>query len=310
MYTPKSKNLGSYSNFSKLNGYGFLFNGQESDNEAKGNNNSYTYTFRIYDPRIGRFLSVDPLTKTYPEFTPYAFAENRVIEGNDLEGLELKPCIRNNTARYGTSALNNRPSGMRRVTTIHDNKRPPNAGTRKGQIYAPPKTLPIRTFEYLEEPEGISSPQANKGNAQNAAKTQADAIENIQEYFTLIKKQNVKSNAYETPEGPPEVTLLTDNPEAIILLNTMQQAYDKNLKSETDKLKKPVLAPTKKLPPAEWNKYQLESAGYELSVQLIKIKMGPSPTEQIIKNIENDPNRQRNVTTETPSVIYSTPTGE
>ncbi|MBK9327718.1 MAG: TIGR02594 family protein [Sphingobacteriales bacterium] len=37
------------------------------------------------------WLSVDPLTKGYPSWTPYAFAMNRVIDGVDLDGLEWQP---------------------------------------------------------------------------------------------------------------------------------------------------------------------------------------------------------------------------
>ncbi len=43
---------------------------------------------RIYDPRVGRFLSTDPLAKSYPELTPYQFASNRPIDGIDMDGLE------------------------------------------------------------------------------------------------------------------------------------------------------------------------------------------------------------------------------
>lgn len=43
---------------------------------------------RIYDPRLGRFLTVDPITSNYPELTPYQFASNRPIDGIDLDGLE------------------------------------------------------------------------------------------------------------------------------------------------------------------------------------------------------------------------------
>lgn len=58
------------------------------DNEIKGVGNSYAFEYRIHDPRLGRFLSVDPLEKEYPWNSPYAFAENRVIDGKDLEGKE------------------------------------------------------------------------------------------------------------------------------------------------------------------------------------------------------------------------------
>jgi uncharacterized protein RhaS with RHS repeats len=43
---------------------------------------------RIYDPRLGRFLSVDPITDEYPELTPYQFASNTPIQAIDLDGLE------------------------------------------------------------------------------------------------------------------------------------------------------------------------------------------------------------------------------
>jgi RHS repeat-associated protein len=69
-------------------GYRFGFNGMESDNEVNGEGNSYAFKYRIHDPRLGRFLSVDPLSATYPWNSPYAFAENRVIDGMDLEGRE------------------------------------------------------------------------------------------------------------------------------------------------------------------------------------------------------------------------------
>lgn len=38
---------------------------------------------------FAKFLSVDPLAKDYPWNSTYAFAENRVIEGIDLERLEF-----------------------------------------------------------------------------------------------------------------------------------------------------------------------------------------------------------------------------
>ena len=48
----------------------------------------YDYGFRIYNPRIARFLSVDPLTSSYPWYTPYQFAGNSPILNLDLDGLE------------------------------------------------------------------------------------------------------------------------------------------------------------------------------------------------------------------------------
>ena len=42
----------------------------------------------MHDPRMGKFLSTDPLEAQYVHNSPYAFAENRVIDGVELEGLE------------------------------------------------------------------------------------------------------------------------------------------------------------------------------------------------------------------------------
>ena len=72
--------------------YRYLFQGQEHDDEINGAvGTSYAFEYRIHDPRIGRFLSIDPLVKDYPWNSPYAFSENRVIDGVDYEGSEYLP---------------------------------------------------------------------------------------------------------------------------------------------------------------------------------------------------------------------------
>jgi RHS repeat-associated protein len=65
--------------------YRYGFNGKENDGEVQGQQD---YGFRIYDTRIARFKSVDPLTKKYPWFTPYQFASNSPIYMLDLDGAE------------------------------------------------------------------------------------------------------------------------------------------------------------------------------------------------------------------------------
>src|ERR1700743_3237166 len=49
--------------------YRYGFNGKENDNEVKGVGNEIDYGMRVYDPRVGRFLSDDPLTAKYPYLT-------------------------------------------------------------------------------------------------------------------------------------------------------------------------------------------------------------------------------------------------
>ncbi len=71
------------------NGYRYRFNGKEQDEEGMGGGGStYDYGFRIYNAQLGKFLSVDPLTASYPWYTPYQFAGNMPIVAIDLDGLE------------------------------------------------------------------------------------------------------------------------------------------------------------------------------------------------------------------------------
>lgn len=89
------------------NEYRYGFQGQEKDDEIKGEGNSLNYTFRMHDPRIGRFFAIDPLSPQYPHNSPYAFSENRVIDGVELEGAEY---LNHNESRifinWGLTKLN------------------------------------------------------------------------------------------------------------------------------------------------------------------------------------------------------------
>jgi RHS repeat-associated protein len=72
--------------YSGSNDYRFGFNGMEVDDEVKGDNNSLDFGARIYDPRIGRFLSLDPKWKSFPFMSPYVFAGNNPLRFIDKEG--------------------------------------------------------------------------------------------------------------------------------------------------------------------------------------------------------------------------------
>lgn len=74
--------------YSAGTGYRYGFNGKENDNEVKGEGNQQDYGMRIYDPRLGKFLSVDPLAQSFPWNSPYSFAEGDVMRSIDLDGAE------------------------------------------------------------------------------------------------------------------------------------------------------------------------------------------------------------------------------
>ncbi|WP_062056790.1 hypothetical protein [Aquimarina longa] len=58
---------------------------------------------RVYNPRLGKFLSTDSLFKSFPWYTPYQFAGNKPIIASDLDGLEEKIEL-----FYSTTAMNTR----------------------------------------------------------------------------------------------------------------------------------------------------------------------------------------------------------
>ena len=86
--------------------YRYGHNGKEKDDEVHGSGNWYDYGLRPYDPRIGRPPSIDPLTKQYPELSPYQFYHNNPIRNVDLDGAERLPNeIFNAAARAGKALI-------------------------------------------------------------------------------------------------------------------------------------------------------------------------------------------------------------
>jgi RHS repeat-associated protein len=69
--------------------YRYGFQGQEKDDELKGEGNSLNYTFRMHDPRVGRFFATDPLESKYPNISTYAFVANNVLNAIDADGRDI-----------------------------------------------------------------------------------------------------------------------------------------------------------------------------------------------------------------------------
>ena len=60
------------------------YQGSESDDDVKGEGNSYTTFYRIHDPRLGRWFSIDPVFQ--PWQSPYNSMDNNPIWHNDVLG--------------------------------------------------------------------------------------------------------------------------------------------------------------------------------------------------------------------------------
>lgn len=82
--TLSSKKLGDVYEGNIKNNY--LYNDKELFDDA--DLNWYDYGFRNYDPQIGRFSQLDPLTFSYPFYTPYQYSGCEPIANVDVDGLE------------------------------------------------------------------------------------------------------------------------------------------------------------------------------------------------------------------------------
>ena len=57
------------------------------DNEVEGEGDVYDFGARMYDARLGRFMSVDPLSAKFPSWSTYVFAYDNPISLIDFDGM-------------------------------------------------------------------------------------------------------------------------------------------------------------------------------------------------------------------------------
>jgi len=76
--------------------YRFGFNSMEKDNEINGAGNAYDFGARIYDARLGRWLSVDPNENNYPGINTYNFSFNMPLLCKDPDGKDGRVSIKGN----------------------------------------------------------------------------------------------------------------------------------------------------------------------------------------------------------------------
>lgn len=99
--------------------YRYGYQNQEEDQELWGG--AVNFKHRVEDPRLGRFFSRDPLADDYPWNSPYAFSENRVIDGLELEGLEVILVDKSKDATIYNAALKQKDSESLVNVTAHGN---------------------------------------------------------------------------------------------------------------------------------------------------------------------------------------------
>lgn len=69
--------------------YRFGYQGSEFDYEINNDKNIYSTEFRILDVRLGRWLTIDPKSRSFPQESPYNSMLNNPLTGNDIKGDSL-----------------------------------------------------------------------------------------------------------------------------------------------------------------------------------------------------------------------------
>ena len=73
-------------NYINGSSYRYGMNGKEKDDEIVGSGNSYDFGARQYDPRLGRFITLDPKMSEFAAMSPYCFAADNPIKLIDVNG--------------------------------------------------------------------------------------------------------------------------------------------------------------------------------------------------------------------------------
>jgi RHS repeat-associated protein len=170
--------------FTAGNAYRYGFNGKENDNDVKGEQNAIDYGNRIYDPRIGRWISADPLSGKYGSVTPYNFCMNSPLVFIDVDGRDIllspsvteeawlvfksivekqfnglvtldKELVIRTAAKYGTTpVLKNPDESYSKVTWTINEEKLNNLATQQAGIDASPAKIEAAKANILSKLKG------------------------------------------------------------------------------------------------------------------------------------------------------------
>lgn len=169
--------------------YRYGFNGKEVDKDIS--EGGQDYGMRIYDSRLGRFLSVDPLQKKYPELTPYQFASNRPIDGIDLDGLEFLDAKKYNkgavwgiqkfkisSSEYTVNDLLIKNKAVHNIVISHpDNKKP--YGAERPDDPGEANTMTVKQRASSAKSQAFSNMEAGTARREGAADIVGGIVDGI-----------------------------------------------------------------------------------------------------------------------------------
>ena len=229
--------------------YRYGYQGSEKDNEVKGKGNSYTTFFRGLDPRLGRWLSIDPLASSMPWQSPYCSMDNNPIMYNDILGDSTDYGITNAGRIYQIGKTNDKPD---RLFKIDDTKNKIDI-TGKDYVNIEDKSL-LNSF--LEDPrseetiniDGKSYPKFPlRGKVVAFSKNQKDIANffyfaanntNVEFSITSFKDGNNAIGTLHNPELSSSLLgLMQDYKIKDVLSWTHSHPYDKSHKNQHGRLR-------------------------------------------------------------------------
>lgn len=121
--------------------YRYGFNSMEKDDEIKSiTGSSYDFGARMYDPRIGRWMSIDPQFHKQPGWSTYKSFLNNPIKYVDPDG----------EVEYDVFALHDKKSGKTvfKVVYVSDKMMTPRSPNGKGPLFVKRPNLDILNLHY------------------------------------------------------------------------------------------------------------------------------------------------------------------
>jgi len=260
----------------------FKFTGQLYDDDLTWD--TYQMKHRTMDPQLGRFLQIDPLASTYVYNSTYAYAENRVINGIDLEGTEW-------TGRVATTRNYDLDKRSYRETNSYI---PRARSYRVSGNYIPNQAAgsapkPADIYEPFTPGSGEQfwGPTITKGN--DRGKGVVGMTNGIDALVADIQSVTSKTDFMVTPDGHNvfwSVDIKWSNKEAEQQFNNLQSEYNSKVQDINNNNKLPP-PPGPNATPEQLEKWGKEVNRAIMARNIQMEMLGPSPIETLWDKLHN-----------------------
>ncbi len=216
----------------------YLFQGQERQLDLGLNWDQFKW--RMHDPAIGRFTTVDPLSEKFYHNSTYAFSENKVTSHIELEGLEAVRAprpgarraggdiarIRNALADPARIARSKRPSGFSSIAMSRreaaDFTRTTTYSTSRGNGINSIGNSSGTNFGFEDNRHTFGNTTGNFGKVLNDVRSFAQQITDNAEEIKVVESF-AESGAFDISLGSD---VMVDDVKTTIILDDLQDQYN------------------------------------------------------------------------------------